>query len=89
MEFALTPRDSDYVAPPPSEFACFNAGRLRFTRVKRLLWERQGMKPATDASGDEDYGYIDVFEFEASVYHLEGDRGRMEISAGAVTAELE
>ena len=64
IDFVLTPSHSDYVAPPPSEVECFRRGTMRLSGVQRLTWDRQGAPPATDATGERDFGHIDSFEWE-------------------------
>jgi hypothetical protein len=89
VEFALTPAHPAYVAPRPGDVERFCVGRLRFLRVRRLVWDLQGAKPATDASGETDFGHIDFLNWDGTDYRLGGDWGEMDISAGGVTVDLE
>jgi hypothetical protein len=59
VEFVLTPDHPSYVPPPPSENECFRRGTLRLFGVRRLTWDDQGRPPATDATGERDFGHVD------------------------------
>jgi hypothetical protein len=63
VDFVLTKAHPAYVPPPASARECFRNGRLRLVAVQRLLWDEQGARPATDATGERDYGHIDSFEW--------------------------
>jgi hypothetical protein len=88
VEFALTPEHPAYAPPRSGETECFRTGRVRFINVERLVWEDQGAPPATDASGEIDYGHIDSFTWDGMTFKLEGDWGRMELTAAGVEVEV-
>jgi hypothetical protein len=88
MDFALTARHPDYAAPPRSESECFRGGALRLLGVRKLSWEEQGQTPAVDASGEEDWGHIDSFEWEDGRFVLVGDFGSLEADAEKAEAAL-
>jgi hypothetical protein len=88
VELALTAEHPDYASPPADETECFRVGRVFFTDVRRLVWERQGAPAATDASGEIDFGHIDSFVWDENTFTLEGDWGRMEVSASRVDVEI-
>ena len=88
MDFALTPQHPEYTAPPASERDCFRRGTLRLHGVRRLTWDNQGAPPATDASGETDYGHIDSFEWQEGRFVLSGDWGRLDLQAEDVEVSL-
>jgi hypothetical protein len=88
IDFVLTPRHPDYAPPSSSERECFRPGTLRFVDVRRLVWDEQGRRPATDASGEIDYGHIDSFEWDDGRFVLEGDWGRADVAADRVEATI-
>jgi hypothetical protein len=89
VEFVLTQNHPAYSPPPPSERECFRRGSLRLIGIKRLVWDDQGAPPATDASGEIDFGHIDSFEWEDGHYLLAGDWGRIDATAQEVEVRLE
>jgi hypothetical protein len=89
VDFVLTKAHPAYVPPPASARECFRNGRLRLVAVQRLLWDEQGARPATDATGERDYGHIDSFEWEHAQSVLSGDWGRMELTAGGIEVVLD
>ena len=52
------------------------------------MWGGQGAAPATDASGERDFGHIDSLVWEGDAFRLEGDWGRMEVSAERAELEI-
>lgn len=81
VDLVLTPQHTQYAPPPLTERECFRKGSVRFGGVQRLVWDRQGNPPATDATGEIDYGHINSLEWQEGTFRLEGDWGRMELSA--------
>jgi hypothetical protein len=61
IELVLTPQHPAYAAPRPSEHHCYRRGELVFNQVRELLWTHSGLLPARDASGEHDYGGVDIF----------------------------
>lgn len=88
VEFALTPEHPAYAPPPPNENEAYRRGEIRFLGVRRLVWEGQGAQPATDASGERDYGHIDDLRWDDGVYELAGDWGEITLEAERVEVEL-
>jgi hypothetical protein len=88
VEFALTPSHPAYVPPPPDENGAYRRGQIRFVGVRRLLWADQGVRPATDATGEIDYGHIDDMRRDGETFELEGDWGRMTIEAQGVEVDV-
>jgi hypothetical protein len=87
-EFVLGEGHRAYREPPADESDCFVRGALSFSGVRSVAWESQGAPPATDASGESDYGHIDDLRWEGEVFELEGDWGRMRIVASSVDLDL-
>jgi hypothetical protein len=73
VDFVLTPEHPAYAPSSTNETECFRVGRIRFLGVQRLLWEQQGAPPATDASGEIDFGHVDSFDWDGNNFRLEGD----------------
>lgn len=88
VELALTPKHPAYAPPPTDETECFRVGRIRFVDVRRLAWDHQGAPPAIGASGEIDFGHIDSLLWDENTFKLEGDWGRMEVSAARVEVEI-
>lgn len=89
LDLVLTPEHPRYADPVPGEQYCFRRGHIDFVGVRRLLWTAQGAPPARDASGELDYGNIDLFNLTETGYELEGAWGRMELQADDVLAVLD
>lgn len=89
LEFVVTEEHPAFGPWGPDEWTCFRSGTLRFAGVTSLLWTDQGSPPARDASGEIDYGHIDVFTWKPGEYHFSGDFGSMEVHANDVQVELD
>jgi hypothetical protein len=87
VDLVLTPEHPAYTPPPANVTECFRIGRIRFVGVRELVWQRQEAIPATDASGERDFGHIDSLEWDGGTFKLEGDWGRMEVSAARAEVE--
>jgi hypothetical protein len=82
-------RDHPELLPPrKGEYAYFRRGMIRFVSVSSASWEKSGLLPATDASGEEDWGHFDAVEWEGTAFKLTGDFGLIELEATAVEVEL-
>ncbi|MCL4678123.1 MAG: hypothetical protein KJ017_05950 [Alphaproteobacteria bacterium] len=87
IEAVLTPEHKDYKNPKPSEQHCYKNIKLIFDEIERFTWEQTSFKGYRDASGEVDYGSIDVFTFDGDSYELEGDWGKLKITARKLWAE--
>jgi hypothetical protein len=87
-DFVLGLQHPRYHRPPSSETDCFIRGVLSFRNVRRLVWEGQGVPPATDATGEIDYGHIDDMQWDGDDFRLEGDWGRIQVVAASVSLVL-
>jgi hypothetical protein len=88
-DLVLAPGHPAYRPPPADESDCFVRGRLVFRDVRHLTWENQGAPPASDASGELDYGHIDDLRRDGDIFELEGDWGNIRVIAAGVDLELE
>mgnify|MGYP000368437538 CR=1 FL=1 len=88
VDLVLTPEHPAYAPPAADETECFRRGRVRFCEVHRLVWDQQGAPPATDASGEIDFGHIDSLVWDDGTFRLEGDWGRMEVSASRAEVDI-
>lgn len=89
MELVLS-RDHPQLRPArPGEAFDIRAGRLVFEGVDELIWSRQGSFPATDASGEVDWGHIDSLTWNDGRFDLEGDWGKMRLDARTVRVDLD
>jgi hypothetical protein len=89
LEVVLTPEHPEYVKPDADMYLCYRDGRLVIDGVTDIRWAGQGAPPATDASGEVDYGHIDSLSFESGVFELEGDWGSMRVHAASVRVVLD
>lgn len=89
MDLVLTPEHPEYRGAAPGEQHCYRRGELSFTGVSRLQWSAADVRPAVDASGEQDYGNIDIFEWDERAARLEGDWGQIEVSYAAVEVSLD
>jgi hypothetical protein len=60
LDLVLTPEHPEY-PPIPGEQYCFRRARLTVASPKRSQLHRSDAPPGTDASGERDFGNIDVF----------------------------
>ena len=61
LDLVLTPDHPQYEPPSPGEQYCYRRARLTVASSKRSLLHRSDAPPATDASGELDFGNIDLF----------------------------
>jgi len=84
LDIALAPDHEKYTSPPPDEVECYKRGTLKFTGVRLLGWHYEGIRPSIDATGEADYGNVDVFHWTADHYQLEGSFGTLDLTASKV-----
>ena len=80
-DFVMTVAHSRYSPPSPDEVFSYFRGEMIFSGVSALSWTAQGDPPAIDAAGTVDWGHIDSMSFEGHHFQLEGDWGRIEVTA--------
>jgi hypothetical protein len=89
IELVLIESHPAYAPPKRGEQHCYRRGLIRFENVESLSWTGQMVvKPAVDASGEQDFGGIDDLRIAEGVYALEGDFGRLEIASSPPALDL-
>src|SRR5215213_7505696 len=68
VEAVLISAHPHYHPPGPNEQYCYERGQLIFPNVRQLRWIASTRQPSIDASGELDYGNIDVFYGEQGQY---------------------
>jgi hypothetical protein len=89
LELVLTPAHPRYQSPEPGNNLYYVAGQLVFDDVEDLEWTAQGAPPATDATGEIDYGHIDAMTWDSGLYELQGDWGEMRVRARTARVVLD
>ncbi|GEL95834.1 hypothetical protein [Cellulomonas composti] len=88
VDLVLRESHPRYEAPKVGEQYCHRRGVLRFEGVSSLRWEGQGSVPATDATGEQDYGSVDALRVTDDVYTVEGDFGRIVVASAPPSVEF-
>lgn len=81
MEFVLREKHPLYNQPKQGEEYCYKKGSIIFEGVRSIEWLERNDTYFIDASGEEDYGNIDIFELKGSAYFLSGDWGRLKLES--------
>ena len=80
MEAVLTEDHPQWHPPKPGEQYAYKRVALVFAKPRRVQWaERMHGPPAVDASGEVDYGNIDVFTWDGTRFELQGDWGKVSV----------
>ena len=82
LDAALTPESPGYT--PPNEQCCYARSELLFDRITGTEWKQRTPQPYRDATGEVDYGNIDVSETLKGGYRIEGDWGSVHIWSEAL-----
>jgi hypothetical protein len=88
MNVVLLPDHPEHRPPSPGEQYCYRRGELLFRGVTSLRWDRQGLPPARDVTGQIDYGGVDWLSYVDGAYHLSGDFGDIVVAASSVRIDL-
>lgn len=88
LDVVLTEAHPAYRGPKPGEQYDFRRGTLRFDGVTAKQWGGRRGAPAVDASGETDYGNIDVLTYCETTFHLAGDFGSLDLTAESVHLDL-
>jgi hypothetical protein len=88
MNLVFAKDHPDLRPPRDGEVFYSRTGVLRFRGVTDLVWRGQGKPPATDATGEQDWGAIDSMHYEGNEYLLGGDWGTLTVKANSIEAEL-
>lgn len=62
LEAVLTPEHPRYRPPAPGEQHCYEDATLTLTSASPISFQGSNRPPATDATGQRDWGNIDTFE---------------------------
>src|SRR5262245_10745470 len=92
IEASLWPNHPAYEPPKTEEWTCYKRGRLVFECVRSVdgLPESQsGLPPYSDASGERDFGSIDLLDEVEGGYRLRFDFGDVQIKCRNVWLELD
>jgi hypothetical protein len=81
LEAVLIERHPQWKPPKAGEMYCYRRMALTFLNVRRIEWLERGTRPATDATGEEDWGHIDTFVADDGHYELTGDWGWVRFSS--------
>lgn len=92
LEAVLTPDHPRYRSPHAGEQQCYAGATLLLTSASPISFHRSDMQPATDATGESDWGNIDTFEavdWEGHhAWSLHGAWGELVIAEPAVCLVL-
>jgi hypothetical protein len=78
----LTPEHPDYKPPAKDQQHCYRRATLMFDEVSEQTWIERNERTFTDADRSTDLGNIDRLEIgPGNRYELEGDWGRLRLSA--------
>ncbi|HEY3924439.1 MAG TPA: hypothetical protein VGL75_07745 [Acidothermaceae bacterium] len=88
LDVVLTPSHPNYRGAMPGEQHDYRRARLVLT-ADSLEYEPSGVSPATDATGQHDFGHIDSWAVDESGWSsLEGDWGRARARNASVSLVL-
>jgi hypothetical protein len=89
IDFILDIDHPAYQKPRDSERACFRRGQLIINNFEQVVWKSTGLAPASDSSGELDFGTFDVCAETAAGWLFEGDWGSIAINKGLLQLNLE
>ena len=91
LETVLTPEHPLYEPPKPGQQHCYRLGWLSLRAEDPMDIRLSGNPPATDATGERDFGNVDSFVFNPAEnrWELEGDWGRASVFSPEVTLEFD
>jgi hypothetical protein len=84
VDLVLTPKHPEYRAPRPDEQHCFRRARITIDDAKSVHWVNVNMRPGKDATGEVDFGSIDVWSVNDGLSHIEGNWGDVDVEGGRV-----
>jgi hypothetical protein len=88
LEIALTPEHPQCTPAHPGRQQCYRRGRLRFSGVSGLTWDKQGLMPAKSTDGI-DYGCIDSWSIDEDRHLINGDFGTISVVAESADISLD
>ena len=84
IEAVLMESHPEWAPPKRDEQYSYCRAAIVFRNPRAVKWvQRMEGPPAVDASGEVDYGNIDVFEWDGSSFELQGDWGHVRIEGDA------
>lgn len=91
LETVLTPEHPLYEAPKQGEQHCYRTGWLSVEGAAPMDIRLSGNRPATDVTGDPDFGHVDAFVFNPTEdrWELEGDWGFAVVRTPEVTLRFD
>ena len=93
LDAVLTPDHPRYQPPALDEQYCYRRATLTVLSAKRSKLHRSDAPPAVDASGEADFGHIDVFtpvDWDGdSAWMMAGDWGDLLVVDPSVSIDLE
>jgi hypothetical protein len=81
LEAVLTEAHPLWVPRAPGEQHTYRRVALTFPNIRSIDWRQRGGEPATDASGEADWGHIDTLTVRGDVFELAGDWGRVVLTS--------
>ncbi len=81
LDLVLTPGHAEYRPPRPDEQHDYRRAALEFPHVRSATWGERRFEPFTDATGQVDYGSIDLLYRNDRTYHVQGDWGDVDIES--------
>ena len=84
VEASIWPESEYYENPNNDEYTCYKPARLLFKNVKEVngLLEMGQVTPSSDATGEKDYGNVNVLRDNSEGFVIEGDFGSVSIVGG-------
>ncbi len=83
FDFVLTPQHPFYSDIHPDDRHCYRRGSISIKNFKNFEWRNEmSSPPATDATGEIDFGNLDSFQYTNGVYAFEGDWGIIRVTGG-------
>jgi hypothetical protein len=80
LEAVLTEEHPEWHPPKAGEVYAYKRLAVAFREPREVTWlERATGPPSVDASGEADYGNIDVFTWEGNSFDLHGDWGHVRV----------
>jgi hypothetical protein len=88
MELVLREEHPAYRAPSQDAQYCYSRGRLVFSGAKDVTWTEKKYVNSWDATGEHDWGNIDVLRSDDGWFKLQGDWGAVQLHAQRVYVEF-
>ena len=89
VDFVLREGHARYTQPGEVEQYCYQRGLLKFEGVKSASWNMPSAPPATDATGEADFGGIDEYVISDDVHRLVGEFGELTISCAKIIVDFD